>query len=133
MRCGISDYIDASEVLELSLKVCLAFFAYIIVCLSKLGMDILTRNETYFNILKAIARISAIDKRWLILRPVNTEEPSVRHVSDIFKSPLGSFRCRCEIIPVCFIALVEGKKFLTPLTICLGHKPHIVFDVSWVV
>ena len=61
MRCGISDYIDTSEVLELSLKVCLAFFAYIIVCLSKLGMDILTRNEIYFNILKAIARISAID------------------------------------------------------------------------
>ena len=87
VSCVIDDHIQVSEVLNLLLEVGLAFFANIIIRLSELCMNIVTRSENDINKLICVGLLRAIDQRWFIFRPVNAEEPSLFIVSDSFEFP----------------------------------------------
>ena len=108
------------------------FFANLIPRLPSF-MEILTRNEINFNILIVIGRVISLNKSWIIFRPVNTEESSIWVVSNSFKLVFGSFRCRCEIFPVCLIALVVWEKLLTQLTFFFCYNHHDILNISGVV
>ena len=108
MVCVVNDYIQVSEVFDLTLEVGLAFFANKIPFrrLSVPGMDVVTRVENDINVSCVVGVLSAIDQRWFIFRPVDAEEPSFRIVSDGFKLSFECFGWWCEINPVSFVALV---------------------------
>ena len=117
----------------MTLKVCLTPLTNIIPCLSKLCMDIETRNETYVNNLPVFARIITIYLKWFIIRPVNAEESSVWIVPYTFKLPSECFSCRWEILPVRLIALVVRKQSLALLTVYGVLVPDEILDERRVV
>ena len=129
VSCVIDDHIQVSEVLNLLLEVGNAFFANIIVRLSELCMNIVTRSEDDINKLICVGLLRAKDLTWFIFRPVNAEEPSFRIVSHSFEQPFGTFCCWCELLPVCIIALVVREYFLTHNTTVHFYEPRDVLNV----
>ena len=54
LSCVVNDDVQASEVLNLTLEVGLAFFADIIARVSVLGMDVVARSKNNINILLSV-------------------------------------------------------------------------------
>ena len=123
VSCVIDYHVQVSEVLNLLLKVGLAFFTNI-VFKSVLGMDIVTRKESNIKILSCVALLRAIDQRFF--RHFNAVPPSFWVISDGFKLIFECFTWWCEILPVCLIALVVCKMILVPYAI---SEVRLLYDI----